>query len=614
MKGNISMKKLLNILATISLATIPSLTILSCSTKNTANNPNESVDVNDYLKIIEEFKKEVNTIVTNELMKANEKLIELTKDEKSNKFLNQSNITKFSNKESTLDEEDKKNLLLDINNKLFIQNIKTKLNEIKKDTKYNIILDGVDNIFDKLDINWDSLKISHTNYDKSENVSNDKKEGFTSNVKLNLSLITNYKDKEGITEEHKIDSSFIYSLTNDEAIKYFGETTIKELKNKYFIDSDKNNKNSLLDAVSLGLDTKNDKFFNNEKVVSNYFNNDNFKSSLLNFIKTSLKSSENNEFIKKLNISFSSSIDTFSKVDYTVKLQNKSPKEYAWKDEKTNGKDIFDFIFKSEYAEPNISPTKDETLYKYLSEETTSMLKNYRKDLETFINDLDYFDKDEKEKLQSKDLSATSKLGYVYLKGLQFKIGSNYIQELPEFKILTGYAIDIDDKNWEGENYKTIENSKTLSSVYYNAMNGIQAFHNVFGITTPKNERAMSAFTGKTAGMKDNLWDYIKPSWAQTKEDISKSLSLDFPNQHEYLTKLKYNGNQSTYNWKFIKRVFNISFAVKDTGLVNNIIYYQGEKSVEMNFALDFVNINFVVDGIWRISDKDLTVIERASE
>lgn len=83
------------------------------------------------------------------------------------------------------------------------------------------------------------------------------------------------------------------------------------------------------------------------------------------------------------------------------------------------------------------------------------MLKHYRKYLETFINDLDYFDKDEKEKLQSKDLSATYKLVYVYLKGLQFKIGSTYTQKLPEFKILTGYAIDINDKNWEGDNYKT---------------------------------------------------------------------------------------------------------------------------------------------------------------
>ena len=124
----------------------------------------------------------------------------------------------------------------------------------------------------------------------------------------------------------------------------------------------------------------------------------------------------------------------------------------------------------------------------------------------------------------------------------------------------------------------------------------------------------MSAFTGNNAGIKDNLWNKIRPGWENSKEDISKSLSLDFPNQHKYLAKLKYDGNQSNYNWKFIRRLFNISFLVKDTGLVNEIVYYSGEKFVEMNFKLDFVNINFVIDGIWGKSYKGLAVIERVSE
>ncbi len=609
------MKKLLNILATISLATIPSLTTLSCSTKNTANKPVNPIEDKDYLKTIEEFKREVNSMVSSELMKANEKLIELTKDENRNKFLNKSNITTFAGKENTLNKENKNSLLVDLNNKLFIQDIKSKLNTIKNDTKYNIILDGVDNLFDKLEISWNTLNITYKNYERDTSTSENKEKGFASNVKLNFALVINYKDKEGVLEEHKIDGSFIYSLTNDEAIKYFGETTIKELKNKYFIESNKTKKNSLLDASALGLDSKKDKFFNKDSLVASYFNNESFKNDLLTFIKNDLSSTKNNEFIQRLDLSFASNIDTFSKIDYLVKLQNKSPKSYAWKDEKDNGKDIYDFIFKKEYVEPksdssNNNDNKIPTLYKYLSGETTSMLKKYKEDLQTFINNLDYFDQAEKEKLLTKDLSCTSKLGYVNLKGLQFKIGNDYSQELPEFRILTGYAVDLDDKNWDDTRFASIDTSKTLSSVYYNTLNGIESFHKTFGIKSPKNERAMSAFTGSTPGIITNLWDLFRAQDNQYRRELNKSLSLKLPTQKEYLDKLLLEGNQSTFNWQFLREAFDVVIFINNSGLFIHQIYTNGEKAVDINFSLDFLNINFTIDGIWAYTT-GLTIIEK---
>jgi len=132
-------------------------------------------------------------------------------------------------------------------------------------------------------MNWETLKISFTKYDKGKSkFLRSENEGFAANVKVEFLFVTNYKNIEGVVEHHKIDSNFIYALTNDEAIKHFGRTAMKELKNKFFIDSHTNkNVNSWLDANSLNLEEKKDKFFNDDNLLADYFNNYNFKDNLI---------------------------------------------------------------------------------------------------------------------------------------------------------------------------------------------------------------------------------------------------------------------------------------------------------------------------------------------
>jgi len=90
------MKKLLNILASLSLFTISLTTTISCNTKKNEEVPSEDPkNDNDYSKIIEEFKLDVNKIITKELMKTNDKMFELTKNEGLNKFLNQKKHRNF---------------------------------------------------------------------------------------------------------------------------------------------------------------------------------------------------------------------------------------------------------------------------------------------------------------------------------------------------------------------------------------------------------------------------------------------------------------------------------------------------------------------------------------
>jgi len=347
---------------------------------------------------------------------------------------------------------------------------------------------------------------------------------------------------------------------------------------------------------------------NNNK-VGEYFRNKEFGDNFLKYFKKEVLETAKNPVIQKLNLSLDNE-NAFSKIDWNLKLENKTATKYEWQDEIGNGKSMFNEIFRNNPIKEKLvlageKSSVNKGLYNYVKNESEEWFKKYNIGIDTFKskNQIDF---------SNKDLSSTSKLGYVYLKGLQFKIDDDYTQELPELKLLTGYSVNKKEKNWEANKYKSIEESKTVASIYNNAKQGIDAYIETFGIVNTNNTNILATFRGKTPKIAKNLWDTFKNSVAVYNDQINSSLSLkndsqDQYNQRTYRDYLLKTGNQETFSWRFVRNSFNMIFNINDSGVVYEYRKFQngryttetGENNLEINFALDFVNVTFNVDKIW---------------
>ncbi|AHB36668.1 lipoprotein [Spiroplasma apis] len=614
------MKKLLNILGSLSLTALPVTTIISCGSKNKSTEetpePGTQEEKPDFASVIADFKKEVSTIVSNELIKANKNLIEVENKGQAanNEFLKKDVIQKYKGDEAKkVTDEDKNKLKNDINKKLAIDNIKNELNKLKDKSEYDIILKGVENVFKDFTLDFDKLKIDYKNFEDQGTMKRDgsevqPKESFTSNIKIPFKIKALFKDQESKDDESTlIESNFIYSLTDSSNIEKLGNSIVQTLQNQFFKDKKDDNSSAWLDANSLKI-SEDDKLLHDNNKVSDYFSNVNFKNGLISYIQRDLEETKNNEFAKTL--TFAEEVEVLSKIEWSHSIENKQPTLYGWKDEVNNGKKMMDLLFKglSDKKTKSLGSSEqevEESLYNYIQENSSNWFENYKSNTESWVANL----KDEK--ITGIDLSSTSKIGYAYLKGLQFKIGDDYTQELPEFKILTSYSVDKNEKNWENDTFSEIEKSKTLAAIYHNSLKGINSFKNNFGITNTTDSNAITAFSGVKPNRAKNLWDTLKNTGNQYKQALNSSLSLKDDDQKEFREILLKEGNQETFEWKFDRSTFNLLFGIDERGLFNKIVYYAGEKYLDINFALDFVNINFRVDGIWTTKHKNQILFEK---
>ncbi len=614
------MKKLLNILGSLSLTALPVTTIISCGSKNKGTEetpePGTQEERPDFASVIANFKKEVSTIVSNELIKANKNLIEVENKGQAvnNEFLKKDVIQKYKGDEAKkVTDEDKNKLKNDINKKLAIDNIKNELNKLKEKSEYDIILKGVKNVFKDFTLDFDNLKIDYKSFKDQETMQRDgsevqPKESFTSNIKIPFKIKALFKDQESKDDESTlIESNFIYSLTDSNNIEKLGNSIVQTLQNQFFKDKKDDNSSAWLDANSLKI-SEDDKLLLDNNRVSNYFSNASFKNGLVSYIQRDLEEIKNNEFAKTL--TFAEGVEVLSKIEWSHSIENKKSTLYDWKDEVNNGKKMMDLLFKglSDKKTKSLGSSEqevEESLYNYIQENSNNLFENYKSNTESWVANL----KDDA--IKGIDLSSTSKIGYAYLKGLQFKIGDDYTQELPEFKILTSYSVDKNEKNWENDTFSAIEKSKTLEAIYHNSLKGINSFKNNFGITNTTDNNAIAAFSGIKPNRTKNLWDTLKNTGNQYKYAINSSLSLKDDDQKEFREILLKEGNQETFEWKFDRTVFNILFDIDEQGLFNKVVYYSGEKYLDINFALDFININFRVDGIWTTKHKNQFIFQK---
>lgn len=602
------MKKLLAILGGLTVTVSPTTYMISCGSKNKeTNNSNGDEGATDStqntLKLIEQFKKEVNDIISKQFNDSIKNMFELEGDQSSkNSFLKNDilkDVQKGETEKPTLTNEQKISLTKDLESKINIENIKSELNRLKTNSEYDILLKDLDNVYKETSIDWDTLRIKYNT--KSITISN---------VIFNFSIVTNYKSIDLSTETYDTKLKFVYSQSNNDNIIKWGQSAYDEIKNTYLFNSEK----SVINSDSMEKDDKNKIFSDNSDKYAKYINDVN--KGIAADVIGKLKPIDDNQGNQAVKVEFSANQDIFKSIKWDASLKMKEQENGTWI---TNDSEIYNYIFKNESKneKKNLGSSSidvEKSIYERVNKNYKSMIDSYKKDVENVLKAAN-----KSTELKNKYITSSSKLGYMTLKGLTLKI-SNYTHKLPDLDLLTAFSVDGKENLFEKDNLN-MDSSINLAAIYHNVVKGVESFHKVYGIQKPTDSNTLSAFTGKTEGINVSLWDKFKEInngrdmnyYSRNGNWVSNYTNLSEPALAEYRTRLLKDGEQKDFKFAFkdpgYSKSERASFALNDKGIVikeftNGLRY----APVNLEFELDFVKIKFDI-GI--LFNRTATVFEK---
>lgn len=487
----------------------------------------------------------------------------------------------------------KNNLKTDAKYLVDYKTIENNIQNLKNDVYYDPILKNTEKVLKDLIFDFETLKIDFPKDNEKLKIIS---------VQCNYKFVANYETRDHSIESYDVKNTMIYSQTSDNKIVEWWKNLVENLKNEVF----ENSEITHLNANLLGINQeKNDKFFNKRsKLLPNYVNTDTFSSQVLKYIdKNSLLAGQGE-------IKFKDNSNIYKEVEWVEELVANKTTDFNWKDNK-EGQNLYDYIFrdkKSTNTKSILGTQKkvDESLFNYITTNASTWVESHKQ------NTFDFLKKNNL-KTDTDAVKSANKIGYIKLTGLQFHIGKNYVHNLPDFKLLTSYAIDEKEDIYQDD--KTIENSKLLSSIYFNAYNGIKSYKETFGIRETKNDLAFSAFTGKNEKNSKSFWDISKDFWPSSNniiylgKRISRTFSLEPDELKEFKDFLLLNGNQNTYIWDFGSNNISLKY---DDGSKKGLYFKNyaenpsldggpgGELSIDIFYQLDFVNLKFNSQEGWR--------------
>ncbi|WP_342259005.1 lipoprotein [Spiroplasma endosymbiont of Dioctria linearis] len=454
------MKKLLSLLGGLSLIVTSSATVVACG--NTTK-----PEITDYNKLIKDLKENVNEIFVEHLENnVYKNLIGLTMNENENKFLNRTTIKVFKGKSaSEIGEKNLGHLVDDISKILELDQLESKLNELKLFNKYNILLNDVNTLYKGIVFDWDTLDI---NTNENDNL-------YLANVLIDYKIEVQYKGEKEI-EVIEMSDSVKYTLTNEQTLKNSSDKFYKNITKDYFLgqDSDSKKYSNLLWNDIKGSKSKLDGYGNIDKEMDNYWNNtvqeNSFKDSISNFIKTNYFSElptlplffEEDNFYKSSELNKTS---LFNSINKPKAFSDSEAIKFDYKTEK--GQLMLESIFRKN---PDINPTDFILRNNYFTEENFSIwIKDYKILKEEFIKKLNV---DLQEIEKTEEYNSSFSMGYVNLTGPSINFPEDkYVHHLPDFKIAINYIIDLNQTSDE-----------ILNDMNEFSINSIKSFHKVYGV------------------------------------------------------------------------------------------------------------------------------------
>ncbi|WP_339030438.1 lipoprotein [Spiroplasma endosymbiont of Cantharis nigra] len=601
------MKKLLSLLGTVSLVATSSATVISCG-----GTVPPTVIPNEKLALIEELKKDLNSVIESYWLKINNNFFDLTSNQSTiYNFIQMRKIKELlgnNPKEALigdkLSENDKILLIKDIQKIVQEDNFKKFLLDNIDSKKYSILLEGI-NLYNGFNVDWNTLEINYT----EDSINNSQREdSFLSYIKVNLVFNFQYLDSEGQTASYKSSKNFIFTLTSNELLIASISNLEKGIKSDYFLESQDY---SWLDAKSFGYNDDQYKkvFLPKNNDFKNIYEGKAFKENIITYMK-----SKYFKQIPSVPLEFNGDIifDKFTKKDF---VNANTAKSYDWKDSMSGGQKMYNSIFSkfennSKAQIFGVDSDINTYMYNYLRDNFMNFQKDYLVKFNNFISNLEKESSIENSKIKDEIKNNSISFGEVKLKGLSIKINESYIHPINDLSIFTSIAVsNLETK----ENREEAAFSSLFGAMYYNMISGIQEFQSIFDIKPRGAEDLpIASFSGNgssVSGDADNIWNGIKVSGNQFTQELNNSLSLNNTNLKKHRDILLENSNQSIFNWAINRDSIGAWHRVDDIGIVQGGYYGSfAENELEWIFKQNFINVKFLIKGIWKENNRKMFI------
>ncbi|AGR41175.1 lipoprotein [Spiroplasma taiwanense] len=297
------MKKLLSLLASTSMVTTATVSVVACGNKEGSDTKPPVQPEQDLTALIADFKKDITAIKDeywNEINKSffslvdvNQQIYQLLTKEKITQLVTENG----NNAVTSLNENDQNLLKIDIQKIIKVEDLKQKfISKINKE-KYSILINEL-NWFTGFSIDWSTLEINFTGDEIPEQANpSSKSDSFLSYVKVDLKFEFKYLDKNGQETTFNINQKFIFTLTSNKVLIESIQALKTTIKTDYLLDGQKY---SFIDKSELGisLNQGSGKIFGNDLNFKSVYESNGFKNDIISFMK-------NNYFDKFINISLS---------------------------------------------------------------------------------------------------------------------------------------------------------------------------------------------------------------------------------------------------------------------------------------------------------------------
>ncbi|ASP28209.1 hypothetical protein SCORR_v1c04350 [Spiroplasma corruscae] len=596
--------------------------VVSCGENQLLKDPaiDNELQFNGLLK---GYLEEINKLVNNwsSIYLNAESLIENdNNNDLNNRFFNASLLREYSklgviinSKTSSkvdLNSETFKNYLLnyntDINRIINFEALKLEINKIKEKTKYKILFEGIDNVYNGIKYIDNSIYLKMYTSTNSNIITKD-----TINCEFNFKVLINYKDFKNKIQTKELNTNYNVSYI------YTKDTAINDLVKNIVFNVEKTIKGDVKKIFSNDIETYNDKenkFYQLDLILKNYFEKK-IKNNYINYITNIIKSYDNNAYYATVENSFES---IYGNLNWIIELNaNNNQLEFNWKDNSV-GQKLYDFIFrmKENFKDFSIQGKNyllEESINDYLLRNIINFKDDYKIQINKYIESQNSFD--------YKDFTTSSKVGVIELKNLC--ITNNDIKlSLPTLKSIFTYSVN----NEEILEYDSKE--KWMNSMYYLAIYkglylGIKDFQEFFGIYENIDTEDYTIASMKGSYHFGNILDYFIKSFDENDptnwNNFNDCLSGSYGNLNQYRNNLLI--NQSQFLWRTENDINQVSLNLYDINYGKGFSikeYYKndtipsgesnkyGESYINFLFQNDFLNIKFKTDRIWGLfKDKE---------
>ncbi|WP_342259040.1 lipoprotein [Spiroplasma endosymbiont of Dioctria linearis] len=532
------MKKLLGFLGAMTFTISTSVSVIACGNKEVTD---PAPDENVFEELFKDFENEIQNIFNKHYSEKSLgfSVMNDSVEEKGFTFLNESKLSSLNNGEHLLEGELLNDFKHDLNILLDDTALRTKINALENQPKYNLLTTGLPNgIYNDLNLKENKIDINIKNNNESNAAGKSK---FSATVSFSIAIDINYIKNNELQHKNSDYLPLTFSLLNDELI---GKAI---------------NQIQLLLAKQLYTSEKSPLFLTDTKLgISDVA----FKENIHGDIKDYTNASSTEESFKSKMAEATTKILEENKINNSKVITEKQSTTNIYWDNLygrvsfsnskiiTTKSDVFNKILMNK--DPNVSyEQKQEIIKKEYKTELDDT--NFKKSFESFIRDRGFSSIESKTNFES-----VLGFGTFNISGLQIEV-ANMIYEIPTIVFGFDYSVENDNNSL----FKRSDYSKQI-------LDTMQAFINSYDISYTKD--SIMTFSD------ERIWKRADEVYKDYKDNISYQNINNFHlgSELEFNKEIAKNARTGHFYWFLYT---SADFVLTDGG----IKYKSGSSSTTVN-------------------------------